>query len=473
MANVALIYFDLNSGYLGFSHAMAYLAGMLKKYNQKVTFFHITNEQQFVNAFNTINQINPDILGFSFTTNQIKYVTKFIKLGRPLAKLIIAGGTHISSTKEEAFSQFPIFDGLCIGEGEFAFKELCARIDSKKDYSSTPSFYFRNKEGIIKNPIMPLMDIEDLALPDYSIFDVKKVVEGSDGAFTMMISRGCPYSCSYCCNHLYRELYPNKAKYIRIPSVDYALEIIKHNLSFYPNSKSIYFADDTFTLKKQFLLDFCKQYKAQIDLPFSCNARIETIDEEVVSALKNAGCTLLTFGIESGNEWMRKNILNRYYTNKQIKDVFKQVKKSGIKTHTFNIFGLPFETARMAEDTIKLNFEIQPNSGRCFYFFPYPYTQDYELCKKYNLIDETSIASLSGYLEAPSLKEIYLTHKEIRGFVNKLQIYFYSRVFLFKIGTPNFLQNPLIEVILFFRLPISLFLKSENGLVKKIRSLMG
>ncbi len=472
MLKIYLIYFDLNAGYIGFHHGLAYLIGMLRSLGHDVYLVHLTAVDEFETAFQTVNDAGADIVGLSFTTNQKKYARQFLNLGKIKTKLIIAGGVHASFLKDTFFDEFPDIMGICVGEAESPMKELCFRLEHNQDYLTTPSFYFKTNSGILRNQILPLKLIEELPLPDYSLFDVKRIVGDADGLFDMMLSRGCPYNCSYCCNHILRENYPNRAQYVRFPPVDYALKIIRNNLKLYPHPKELYFADDMFTLNKNWIADFCSQYQKEIHIPFQCNARLETMDKDIVRMLKNAGCTLITFGIESGNNWIRQRVLNRHYSNEKVKEVFKLLRSAEIKTHAFNIFGLPFETSEMARDTFKLNWETAPDSGRSFYFYPYPNTRSHQICVEYHLIDEQAFAQVSGYLEQPILKEIHMNHAEVRKWVELLQIFFYARVFFSKFHLPLYLQKILIRSLLMFRKPIMNFLQSSHPGIKRLRKIM-
>ena len=200
-----------------------------------------------------------------------------------------------------------------------------------------------------------------------------------------MLGRGCPYNCNYCCNNAIKDSCPNKKNYVRFPSIERGIRIIKEFIELYPHAKKIEFADDTFTLNKKWLQEFCTTYKKEIGLPFICNARVETIDEKVVVDLKTAGCTSLYFGIETGNEWLRNYILNRKHSNKQIINALNIVKKNRIKCFSSNIVGLPFETKKMMKETYKLNYDINVDNGICFYFFPFPGTKLYQICLKYGV----------------------------------------------------------------------------------------
>ena len=463
MAKVCLIYFDLNTGYYpSFHHGLAYIIGTLKNDDHEVALFHLKNEKDFDMATHFLNKEDLDLVGLSFATNQKKYVRRFLTITDLSEKLTVAGGVHSTLLKENIFKEFPEIDGICIGEGEFPLKDLCQKLDNNEDYLNSPSFYFKTKDRIIKNPTLLLQHIDNLSLPNYTLFDYDKIVSENGDCFPMMIGRGCPYSCHYCCNHAIRRVYPNKNMYVRFPTVPHTIKIIKNNLSIYPNTRRIAFADDTFTLNRKWLVEFCDIYKKEIDIPFTCNARVETISEQVVRHLKYAGCVSIDFGVESGNEWLRNHILNRKHSNTQIIKAFRVTRQNNIKSFSFNMVGLPFETAKMVKDTIKLNFEIQPNFGKCFYFYPYPGTILYQLCSDYNLfLDEAE--SVSGYLETPSLKEIYLSHKETKKHFELMNLFFYSRLLFSKIKIPLLLEKIILKLIFLMSEPISYLLNPTSN----------
>ncbi|MFQ5964065.1 MAG: B12-binding domain-containing radical SAM protein [Candidatus Scalinduaceae bacterium] len=462
MARITFIYFDLNTGYYpSFHHGLASLIGTLKIENHKVYLHHLIFEDDFDKAIKFLEEEKLDVVGLSFTTNQKKHVRRFLEIADLSEMLTVAGGVHCTLVKEEVFKDFPEIDGICLGEGEAPLRELCRRLDNGDDYLATPSFCFRTNDGIGKNAVVPLQGVEVLPLPDYTLFDYDKIISDNGQCFPMMLSRGCPYNCHYCCNHAFREIYPNKGDYVRFPSIERSINVIKNNLSLYPGTKKIIFADDTFTLNKKWLSGFCEVYKKEIDLPFLCNARVETMGEQVAKDLKHGGCISIDFGVESGNEWLRRNILNRRHSNRKIKDAFEITKKYGIKSFSFNIVGLPFETTEMAKDTLNLNMELQPDFGKCFYFYPYPKSRIHQLCLDYGLLLD-DLESVSGYLEAPSLKEVFMSHKEMKKYFELMQSFFYARLLFSKIRMPLFLEKLLLKIIFLLRKPILAVLDTKS-----------
>jgi radical SAM superfamily enzyme YgiQ (UPF0313 family) len=473
MTKIVLIYFDINTGYYpSFNHGIAAIIGQLKCIQAEVSLIHLSQTPDIIQAVQKIKEKKPEVLGLSFSTNQKRYVKTLFEHLDVDPGFIVAGGVHATLVKEEVLQEFPRLNAICIGEADYSLPDLILRMQQGKEILTTPGFYIRSDNEIIMNSTSALRDIESYALPDYSLFDYGKIVTQSGCVFPMMLMRGCPYNCSYCCNHAIKEVYPNRHDYVRIPSVAKAMAIIKNNLMLFPKTQKIAFADDTFTLNKEWLHDFCSEYKKNINLPFICNARVETINGTVISALKGAGCISIDFGVETGNEWLRKNILNRAHSNETIRETFALADRAGIKCFSFNMVGLPFETLAMAKDTIRLNMEIKPNFGKCFYFFPYPGSKIYQLCKEYNLLT-SDLDSVSGYLEKPVIKPIFMTMVQTRAVYEKMQTFFYCRLLFSKMWVPKFVEWILTHIFFLLRRPILMLLQptKPNRLTQGVRGI--
>ena len=468
--NVAILYFDINTGYYpSFNHGIASLIGQLKNINIDVSLYHIKNMKDIETTTITLVKSKMDILGLSFATNQKKYVSLFLKKYKKQG-FIITGGVHSTLLKERMFDEFTNLDAVCIGEGDFAFINLIENMSKNTDFYNSPSIIFKKDNEIIKNNVAPLTDLNNLSSPDYSLFNFNKILKDNAFVFPMLLGRGCPYACSYCCNHSIKDVYPNKNVYVRWPSIPKAIETIKSNLNLCPSTKKIAFADDTFTLNKKWLSEFCIAYKKEIDLPFLCNGRVETIDEEVLGNLKTAGCKSIDYGVETGNEWLRKTILHRNYSNEKIMNAFKLTKKYNIKSFSFNITGLPFETCNMAKDTLTLNQKLLPSFGKCFYFYPFEGTKIYNICKEFNLLPESE-DEVSGYLEKPIIKPIFMTTKDMKYYCEKMQLFFYLSLISKYLPGFKYYNKILLNILTIVRAPILLVVKPQknNIILWKIR----
>ena len=175
MAKVCLLYFDINTGYYpSLHHGLAYIIGALKSHNHEIVLHHLTSQNDIALAARFVKGKDIDLIALSFVSNQKLYVRSFFSSADITGKLVISGGIHSTLLKEDVFNEFPKINGVCVGEAEVALINLCKKLDEKEEYESTFSFYFNTKEGVVKNPILPLQGIDDLSLPDYSLFNYKR-----------------------------------------------------------------------------------------------------------------------------------------------------------------------------------------------------------------------------------------------------------------------------------------------------------
>lgn len=325
----------------------------------------LTNE----NLEEKIKLYSPDFVGYSIMTGDQKF---YDDINRRLKKIknffSIAGGSHPTFFPE--MLENSSFDAICIGEAENSIKELLENPYSK----DIPNFHFKDSNKIIKNPVQPLIaDLDKISFPDRDL--VFKYSNIRDGPIKHFISsRGCPYNCSYCFNESYAELYRGKGKRVRHRSVDNLLGEVQEVVSSSP-TKFVYFQDDTFILNKDWLKEFSEKYREKVNLPFHCHTRANIVNEDIVTSLSNAGCYSVHIAAESGNEEVRKNILNRKMSNEQIYSATKMLKDKGIKVMLQNILGLPFTNLKNDFETLELNIRCQPDYAWASIFQPYPKTE--------------------------------------------------------------------------------------------------
>jgi hypothetical protein len=163
---------------------------------------------------------------------------------------------------------------------------------------------------------------------------------------------------------------------------------LKGIVTTHPGVLSILFIDDTFSLDKEWFGQFCRLYKKEIGLPFGCFMRIEGIDEKFLTTFVEAGGHAIEFGVESGSEWLRQEVLGRRMTSQKMIDTFQLVHAFGIETGSLNMVGLPYETEQMAEETIQLNKKLKPSRLFATCFQPYPGTKLRELCEENGWLPE-------------------------------------------------------------------------------------
>jgi len=327
-----------------------------------------------------ITKLGPQIVAFSMVTHLHDNVGMYYKIIKKFSRaLILEGGIHATMFPDEAISN-PDVDIIAIGECETTINELLIRIQKGQQVGRLPGYWYKHMGQVIKNPIGDLPDpLDELPFPDRSVL-AEQVSNNHIDAFNLMSSRGCPFECSYCHNIYLKDYYKGKGKFVRFRSPENIISELKEIRRAYPSIKKIIFSDDNFALNKKRLIELCKKYKQEIGFPFICHARVENIDDEVLCSLKEANCVLLNLAIETANDHLRHNILNRKMTKENIRRVFRKINEHGLRLGTFVMLGVPEETKKTIWETIKFLREFKINYYQVFSFTPLKKTPIYEYC---------------------------------------------------------------------------------------------
>ncbi|MHA1869475.1 MAG: B12-binding domain-containing radical SAM protein [Promethearchaeota archaeon] len=211
------------------------------------------------------------------------------------------------------------------------------------------------------------VNLDDLPIPDrtpilnYSYFN--PLTETTKWT-TILSSRGCPNKCIFCTSPAF---YGNRFRY---NSPEYTLREIKYLLSL--GYKELFFRDETFTMNKRRVKRLCNLINAEgLEVKWICNSRVDTIDEDLLSNMKKAGCHTIKFGVESGNQRIL-DLLKKGITLEQTQEAFNLCHKYGVKTHAHVILGSPTETIGEIMKTIKFIKELKPSTVTFNIFTAFP-----------------------------------------------------------------------------------------------------
>ena len=302
--NVLLVITNINGFHeVPYSFGLSSIASYIesKGYNPKI--LSISATDQFTTYIKEIKKFNPRVIGFSSVSSQFEYVMQLAELAKGISKeiVIVCGGVHPTLFPDDIRKTNDI-DGFFIGESEIAFGEFLDKIKNNEEYRNTNNYVGKKNQKIIENPLNPLIKNLDSLPVTYKGALFKEFIK-NNGHAPFFFSRGCPYSCSYCCNHAISKKYGFKNNKPRYRSVNSCITEIKDAIKLY-RFNTVWIMDDTFGLDKEWRIEFCERYRREVNIRFLCNLRVNIVDEEFIKQLKNAGCYRILFGVESGNEYI-------------------------------------------------------------------------------------------------------------------------------------------------------------------------
>jgi len=285
-----------------------------------------------------------DLVAFSVNTFEYSWACYLAKSIKKITDIpIVFGGHHSTCMPEEVIANNHV-DFLIQGEGEYALLELVRYLEGKMDIEKINNLYYKNNGRIYKNELRPLIEeLDNLPFADKDLFYSRLPYLSHN--YTIMSSRGCPYSCSYCHNSYLKKLYQNKGIYLRRRTVNSVIKELKQRKQQY-QINTVMFQDEIFTMDVAWLKEFSKQYKTEIGLPYACYIHPDHIDAHIIALLRDSGCVSVNMGIESVNERVRKGLLQRFIPQAKIINAVNLLKKNSIHCRGYFIIGLPGQTEK-------------------------------------------------------------------------------------------------------------------------------
>lgn len=406
-----------NSGsQVGFNYGVACMAAVLRQRGHQVEFWQLCedieplpDQQLFTRR---LRGSAPDLIGFSVVTNQWALARRYAAWCRAAlpATPVVCGGVHATLGVEDVLAD-GTFDYAMVGECDEAFADFADALAGGSPVDDLPNLARRDRHGAIRvNPVRPLPSLGELPPKDYSIFDFQKIIDAKNGWVGLMASRGCPYSCTYCFNHLMVRKYRDDLNcsfkqlgYIRHHSVAQMIAEIRFLEANYQNISTYIFDDDLFTFDAGFVDAFCAEYRKTSKLPFVVNGHVGLWDDRRAEALAKANCRIVKFGLESGSPRIRSRIMNRHMSNAAIATALETVRRHGMHSSCFVMIGLPHETADDLWQTIDLLAASLPGRYRWTFFYPFPGTESHRIAAEGGFINEERFRTLQNFTDASCL----------------------------------------------------------------------
>jgi radical SAM superfamily enzyme YgiQ (UPF0313 family) len=392
-AHVLFVYVDFQAS-TSFSMGLGVssLSGFLKRHGRTSSLIYYKNSSDEALLFKRVREAAPEIIAF-YSTSVSADVVKRLSAGlrREFPDLFQAyGGIH-AILVPEILAEIQTLDALCAGYGELPLLELCERIETGRSAEDVPGMWVRTRlngqERILrKKPWIPTGDVDSLVNFDPVLFlDEFERYPGFNRRncrLEVIFNRVCPFGCTFCSNERLRTVL-GKNRFL--PSPERAAEVLRQALDD-TGLSFVAIHDDILTLNKAWFKRFMELFVERIALPFSCNLRAGTFDEEDAALLRRAGVAEVWIGLESGNDHIRNTVMRKGISKEQLRQSFALLRKYHIHAVTQNLIGVPEESPETFLETVKLNAELMPGDSFLSVFYPYPTTSLFERCRSEGLI---------------------------------------------------------------------------------------
>jgi len=327
-----------------------------------------------------LEEFKPDLAGataVSMTVDHALTVLERIKSLEP-GVITVLGGPHATFCAADILASFPQVDAVVRGEGERALVELAHAVQDRSPWRWVPGIAFRKKDRIIATDPPPLADLNELPPPARHGIPLGRY-RALGMPVSMTTSRGCPFKCIFCVG---RKMVGAKVRYrdpVRVVDEMAAL----NQLGFH----QINLADDLFTANRNHCLAVCNEIMDRgLEVNWTSFARVDTVTQKILASMRRAGCTTISFGIESGSPEMLRRI-KKGITLKQARTAMQRCLDCGIDPHASFILGLPGETPQTLRQTLDFGDTLKAmGASHGFHILaPFPGTDIRERLEEYDL----------------------------------------------------------------------------------------
>lgn len=335
---------------------------------------------------------------------------------------IVIGGAHCSALPSETLAE-GCFDYVVIGEGELPLLALCAHLERGSSLAGVHGIAYRDPAGNShENDKVPMKEVNEVPMPARHLFDMSKYIyspyshNGSTLRMpyaTMISSRGCPLRCSFCSVHTIW------GRNNRTRDAQQTVDEIEHLHREY-GIREIHFEDDMLTLDRQRMIDICREIVSRrLDITWTTpnGVFVNTLNEQLLTAMKESGCYQLALAIESGSESVLRNLMKKHVSLKYAREVVKMMRQLKMGVYFFFIIGMPGETEADVMKTVEYAKELMPDEAYFSIATPYPGTPLYDQCRQRGYIPADYDPTLMRPTQ-PLIETEYLSRDDVRRLCN-------------------------------------------------------
>ncbi len=361
---------------------LLYVAGVLERANISVKVLDaLVEEITMDETKRQIEEYHPDLVGIAISSATIQQDLAVARICKELGAKVLVGGAHMTSYPNELLSYSEVDFGI-MGEGETPFLKLAEALRDQTPYETIDGLVFKKEGKVIINKPWIEPDLNALPYPARHLVPWEKysVIIADYPMATISTGRGCPYRCGFC----YKQ--PSDMKY-RFRNADSIMGEVWEVYNKY-HVREICFVDDTFTVEKKHVLEFCEKFIASglhKKIKWQTTTRVDCVDYELLKRMKEAGCRQLRFGIESGDPETLK-LMNKQISLERAKQVVKWCREIGIESFAYFQIGYAHENEESIQRTIDFSIELDLDLLMYNVATPLPQTPLYLLAMQEGII---------------------------------------------------------------------------------------
>jgi radical SAM superfamily enzyme YgiQ (UPF0313 family) len=368
--------------------SLATIAAVLRDNGMSVRLYdcvveEITQEQ----LVDIASHWQPDMLVINSSTPSIRYdlgcadaVCEVVP-----ACYTTAFGIHVSALPFESLQLVNRLDSVILGEPEYAIRDLalsisdCQNLAEKMNAAKTvKGIAWRSGQVLRKNPPRPVVEeLDEMPFPAWDMINVRNYLMPFTGEPFLLLAtgRGCPWHCTYCAAHTYY------GRCLRLRSAKLVVDEIEKNIKEH-GVREFLFWTEAFTMDNQYCVTVCDEIlRRNLDISWVCNSRVDDVTPELLAKLREAGCNMIGYGIESGNPDVLKRV-KKGITLEQIRQAVKWTKEAGLAVTGHLMVGFPGEDKDSIRQTAELARSLDLDFAQFYSVVPFPGSELFDEARK-------------------------------------------------------------------------------------------
>ncbi len=325
-------------------------------------------------------EFKPDLLVMNSTTPSLNFDLTI----PPLAKSVLpdvrvaAFGIHVGTLPEETFSQAPELDYIVRGEPEITIADLADGLEKRRSPADIYGLSYRENGTVLHNPARGFIpNLDEMPYPSWDLIQLDHYRLPFSGRRFLMVTtaRGCPYDCIYCVAQSY---YGRKIRARKPANIVQELIYLRDHYGV----SDFFFWSESFTIIKAAIKELCREIiRRDLNIRWVCNSRVDNVDEELLALMKQAGCWMISYGIESGEQAVL-DAVKKDITLDQIRNAVRLARKIGFQIAGHFVLGLPGETPASLRKTYDFACSLDLDYAQFYCASPWPGSEFYSMAKR-------------------------------------------------------------------------------------------